>query len=108
MPPVLAAIGPIIASIGSAIGGVTAGGLATAAATTAAVAGAASSIVSATRKAPEAPKSPLTPDQDPKVTGAVATERKQLAQKQGYKSTLLTNQLSQYSANPGGKTLLGQ
>jgi hypothetical protein len=109
----LAALGPILGAIGSAatggglaagsIGGIVAGGAVVA--STAATVG--TSIYSAVKPGPKMPDAPATPE-PAQATAAVATERKQLQQKAGYRSTLLTNQLSQYSANPGGKTLLGQ
>jgi hypothetical protein len=115
MPAFLVALPGIIGAAASAVGSSIVGGLA-AIGGGSAVAGAGivgstaatigSSVAAATRKAPEMPQAP-TPE-PAQATAAVATERKQLQQKAGYRSTLLTNQLSNYSANPGGKTLLGQ
>jgi len=95
----LAALGPIISWIGSNAAVISS------VASTAATIG--TSVAAANRPEPKI-EAPTAAPEAAQATAAVATERKQLQQKAGYRSTLLTNQLSQYSANPGGKTLLGQ
>lgn len=98
-------LAPIFAAIG---GGSAAAGVATAIGTAATVAAAGTSIAQATKAPPKmgGPEAVNPPDAA-QATAAVAQERTRTAQRSGYRSTMLSSQLAQYSANPTGKTTLG-
>jgi len=98
-------ITPILAGIGSAVsaaGG--ASGIAAGVGAAASVAGAGASIASSMKKAPDI--KPIS-GPDPKLAEAEKAQQRQRAtQRQGYRSTILSDALKEYS--PQGKIRLGE
>jgi hypothetical protein len=97
-------ISAIFASIGAALGGITAGGVAATAAVASSAIAAGTSIAAASKKEPklrvEAPPTVA------KAAEAVGQERQRIRRGLNYKGTILSGAMDQ--AGAGGKSLLGQ